>query len=318
MQRDRISTEAQKASRQRQIEENRSLTVNSNSKTNKQEYQSSPSTLLDDLSTSIDTDILLTDSTYLLPPQPQQILLSPEDLQRVENVSLFYQKRIEFAARDGLPWDPSVHANTFLQVLNRQSVSAIRLLSFFKQIPEFNQLNSDDKVTLVKSNLITILGIYCALSYNTETGQIIESTSDVPVNMQFFPILHGYKMCMRSGKIFRSFLQLGKYDRKIIELILIILILTKGISVPNHYEKQILNDEMSVYRAQTCYIELLWKYIQVTHGYEKAVNLFSQLIGDVISWQMIHQEMRNDVFRTLSPDDINGLVPVLRSLMHIL
>ncbi|CAF4832622.1 unnamed protein product, partial [Rotaria sp. Silwood2] len=80
----------------------------------------------------------------------------------------------------------------------------MRLLSFFKQIPEFIQLNADDKVTLVKYNLTTILGINCALSYNTETGQIIESTSDVPVNMQFFPVLHGYKMCMQSGKIFRS------------------------------------------------------------------------------------------------------------------
>ncbi|CAF3286735.1 unnamed protein product [Rotaria sp. Silwood2] len=193
----------------------------------------------------------------------------------------------------------------------------MRLLSFFKQIPEFIQLNADDKVTLVKYNLTTILGINCALSYNTETGQIIESTSDVPVNMQFFPVLHGYKMCMQSGKIFRSFLHIAKYDRKIIELTLIILILTKGFSIINHLDEQIFNDEMSVYRAQNFYIELLWKYMETTHGYKKAIDLFSQLIGNAISWQIIHEEMRNDIMRTLSPEDINELLPIVKSLLRI-
>ncbi|CAF4887240.1 unnamed protein product [Rotaria sp. Silwood1] len=317
MQRDRLSTDEQKASKHRQIEENRSLALNSNSQTNEQDFQLSSSTFLDDLFTSIDTNILLTDFTYLLSPQPQQTLLSPEDLQRVETISVFYQKRIEFAARDGLPWDPSVHANTFLQVLNSQSVAVMRLLSFFKQIPEFIQLNVDDKVTLVKYNLTTILGINCALSYNTETGQIIESTSDVPVNMQFFPVLHGYKMCMQSGKIFRSFLHIAKYDRKIIELILIILILTKSFSIINHSDEQIFNDEMSIYRAQNYYTELLWKYMETTHGYKKAIDLFSQLIGHAISWQIIHEEMRNDIMRTLSPEDINELLPIVKSLLRI-
>ncbi|CAF4736736.1 unnamed protein product [Rotaria sp. Silwood1] len=313
----RKDSDEQKASKHRQIEENRSLALNSNSQTNEQDFQLSSSTFLDDLFTSIDTNILLTDFTYLLSPQPQQTLLSPEDLQRVETISVFYQKRIEFAARDGLPWDPSVHANTFLQVLNSQSVAVMRLLSFFKQIPEFIQLNVDDKVTLVKYNLTTILGINCALSYNTETGQIIESTSDVPVNMQFFPVLHGYKMCMQSGKIFRSFLHIAKYDRKIIELILIILILTKGFSIINHSDEQIFNDEMSIYRAQNYYTELLWKYMETTHGYKKAIDLFSQLIGHAISWQIIHEEMRNDIMRTLSPEDINELLPIVKSLLRI-
>ncbi|CAF4155987.1 unnamed protein product, partial [Rotaria magnacalcarata] len=109
-----------------------------------------------------ETDILLTDFTDLLSSQPQQTLLSPEDLQRVETISCSYQNRIELAARNGLPWDPSMHAQTFLDVLNSHSVSVMRLLSFFKQIPEFNQLNVDDKVTLIKYNLLTVLGINSA------------------------------------------------------------------------------------------------------------------------------------------------------------
>ncbi|CAF4215443.1 unnamed protein product, partial [Rotaria sordida] len=60
----------------------------------------------------------------------------------------------ESSARDGLPWDPSMHTRTFLQVLDSHSIPVMRLLSFFKQIPEFSQLNVDDKVTLIKYNLL--------------------------------------------------------------------------------------------------------------------------------------------------------------------
>ena len=221
------------------------------------------------------------------------------------------------AARDGLPWDPSMHARTFLQVLNSHSVSVVRLLSFFKQIPEFNQLNVDDKVNLIKYNLITVLGITGALSYNTDTHQMIETDSDVPSNLQFFQILHGYNTCRKSRKIFGSFLHIAKYDRKIIELTAITLVLTKGFSIVSDHGEQILNDPMSVYCAQNYYTELVWKYMETTHGYKKAVDLFSELIVHVISWQLIHEEMRNNILRTLSPEDIDELVPIMKSVLRI-
>ncbi|CAF3828385.1 unnamed protein product [Rotaria sp. Silwood1] len=313
---DRLLTNEQKAAKRGRLEENRNLTLNSNSKTNNEQFQLSSSTSSDNLLTSIDTNILLTDFTNLLSSQPQQILLSWEDLQRIETISLFYQNRIEFAARNGLPWNPSMHARTFLQVINSYSVSAMRLLSFLKQIPEFNQLNVDDKVTLIKYNLPKILGINYALSYNIETNQLIESDSDVPLNTQFFPILHDYNTRTQIKKIFASFLHIIKYDRKIIELTVIILILTKGFSITSNHDEPILNDKMSAYRAQNYYTELLWKYMETRHGYEKAIKLFSELIVHVISWQTVHEEIENDIMRTLSPKDINELVPIMKSIMR--
>ncbi|CAF3782691.1 unnamed protein product [Rotaria socialis] len=264
-----------------------------------------------------ETDILLTDFTDLLSIQPQQTLLSPEDLQRVETISRFYQNRIELAARNGLPWDPSMHAQTFLDVLNSHSVSVMRLLSFFKQIPEFNQLNVDDKVTLIKYNLLTVLGINSALSYNIETKQLIESESDLPSNVQYFRVLHGYNISMQTTKIFGAFLNIAKQDRKIIELTVIILILTKGFSVISDHDEPLLNDIMSAHHVQNDYTELLWKYMETTHGYKKTVDLFSELIRHVISWQVVYEQMRNNILRTLSPEDIGELVPIMKSTLRI-
>ncbi len=50
---------------------------------------------------------------------------------------------------------------------------------------------------------------------------------------------------------------------------------------------------------------------------KKTIDLFSQLISDVISWQIVHKEMRNDILRTLSPEDINELVSILKSLLRV-
>jgi hypothetical protein len=64
----------------------------------------------------------------------------------------------------------------------------------FKQIPEFHQLNLDDKVTSIKYNLTIVLYLNRALSYNIETGQITETDSDAPFDTQFFQLIHGYNI----------------------------------------------------------------------------------------------------------------------------
>jgi hypothetical protein len=220
------------------------------------------------------------------------------------------------ATRDGLPWNPSTQTDTFLQILNSYSVSILRLLSFFKQIPEFNQLNVDDKVTLIKCNLIAVHGINSALSFNTKTNQIMETDSDMPRNTQLFQLVFGYNICIQLQKIFGSFLRIANYDQKIIQLLLIALILTKGFSIADSHEP-ILSDTMAVYRAQNYYIELLWKYMEATHGSEVAVRLFSELIINATSWQTIQEDLRNYILRTLSPKDIDELLPIIKAVWRL-
>jgi hypothetical protein len=286
----------------------------------------------------MNTDILLLpDFVDLLSPtlpQPQQSLLSSEDIQRIENISLLYKKRIELgeyfdysllfsfhsvyilAARDELPWDPSMHTVTFLETLNSRSVSIMRLLSFFKQIPEFNQLNVDDKVTLVKHNLLIVVGINSTLLHNKETGEIVETDTDIPWNTQFSQTLYGYNIFRQVKKIIGSFLEIAKYDESIIQLILIIVILTNSFSTNDGYES-ILNDGMAVYRAQNYYTELLWKYMETMYGLDKTIQLFSQIVIRIVSWQTIQDEVRNNLVRVLSPEDINELLPIIKSVFRI-
>ena len=193
----------------------------------------------------------------------------------------------------------------------------MRLLTFFRQIPEFDQLNVDDKVTLIKFNLLPLLCIDCTLSYRSETKQILETDSDLPWDAAIVEEVYGYDGFVQMKKTFQSFVRIAKYDRSIIQLALIILILTKGFSTSGVEPEPILNDGMTVSRAQNYYTELLWKYIETVHGPDKAVDMCSQLMTHFIAWQRHHQKLRDNVEKNLVSTDIHELLPLIKSLFHI-
>jgi hypothetical protein len=225
---------------------------------------------------------------------------------------LFY-----LAARDGLPWNPSIHADTVLQQLNARSVSAMRLLSFFKQIPEFNQLNVQDKFTLIKYNLMPLVILNCTLAYNTGTNTFMETETDAPLNSSIMIEYHGQEVYMRIKKIFESFARIAQYDQRIIQLALIILVLTKGFSVNNSSNEPTLNDGIAVYSAQNYYTELLWKYLETIHGCGKAVHIFNELVAHFISWQTLQGEIHSNLRNVLTPTEMNELLPIMKSLLQI-
>ncbi|CAF1587885.1 unnamed protein product [Adineta ricciae] len=258
----------------------------------------------------------LTDFSDLLPQTPNT-LMSIEDLQRVETIQNSYEKRIELAARDGLPWNPSEHATTFLQQLNSRSVPAMRLLTFFRQIPEFNELNVDDKVTLIKYNLMPLILLNSSLSFNVETHQILEADSDVPLDPKAFHKMHGTEVFLQVKKIFTSFLQIAQCDQRIIQLTLIVLLLTKGFCTYTGTEEPVLNDGMAVFRAQNYYIELLWRYMETTHGTAKSIRMFNDLIVHFQVWQRVEGQLRNNARKLLGPDETDEILPIMKSLLHI-
>jgi hypothetical protein len=209
-----------------------------------------------------------------------------------------------------------MYTMTFLQQLNSHSVPLIRLLTFFKHIPEFNDLNVDDKVTLIKFNLLPLLCINCTLSYKTETDEIVETDSDMPWNPSSIQTVYGMDGYYEMKKTFDRFLHIAKYDQRIIQLALITFILTKGFA-PGADNEPILSDCLAVYRAQNYYTELLWKYMEAIHGSELAIQIFSKLIAHFMTWQALQVKLRHIIEQNLLSADINDLLPFMKSVLHI-
>jgi hypothetical protein len=204
---------------------------------------------------------------------------------------------------------------TFLQKINSHSVPLIRLLTFFKQIPEFDQLNVDDRVTLIKFNLLPLLCINSTLSYNAETDQLVEAEFDVPFDASVLQSIYGNDGYLRLRSIFDKFLHIAKYDQKIIQLALIAFILTKGFS-PAAEKEPILTDASAVYRAQNYYVELLWKYLETVHGALLGIQILNKLIAHFMAWQTLQVQIRNRIEPILLSTDTNELLPFMRAVLN--
>ncbi|CAF1068145.1 unnamed protein product [Adineta steineri] len=161
--------------------------------------------------------------------QIQRAILNSDDLQRIEMVQTAFEKRIELA-RDNLLWNPTVHSTNLLEFLNSRSVPAMRLVAFFKQIPEFTQLNSEDKFILTKYNLMPLLVPSFALSFKKDTKQVIETNTDIPWDESAFQQAIGTNYLLQIKPIFAPLVEIVQYDQKIMQLFLIVLFLSKGLS----------------------------------------------------------------------------------------
>ncbi len=208
-----------------------------------------------------------------------------------------------------------MYPSTLLQDINARSVSALRLVSFFKQIPEFNQLNAQDRFTLIKNNLMAVLVLNSTLSYNMEADAIMETDSDAPWNSSIIAKVHGDEIYRRVKKVFDSFARIAQYDQRIIQLALVVLILTKGFSTTGSASEPILDDSLGVYRAQNYYTELLWKYLQTVHGNGKAIHIFKELVAHFICWQTLQEYLLRSLPNVLTATEMNELLPIMKSLL---
>ena len=157
----------------------------------------------------------------------------------------------------------------------------------------------------------------CTLSYNKETNSIVEDHRDAPWDDNMFRKIHGEQAYESVKKIFESFVRLADHDQRIIQLALVIFILTKGFSSIDDRKEPILNDGIAVYRAQNYYTELLWKYLESTHGPGKATEIFHQLIGYFMNWQALRENFHQDLLNALSPTEMNELLPIMKSLLNV-
>ncbi|CAF3767121.1 unnamed protein product [Rotaria socialis] len=315
MKRDRLLRAEEKIACRHKIQQNTSSIVQSN---HDQTAQWRPSIYTNHQYKSSGTNRT---STQCLPPHPSfssnGIMLTSADLQRIEEIEIAFEQRIEIAVYDTSQLNSRVDVTTFSHHLNSYSIPAMRLLTFFKQIPEFNELHVDDKLILTKYNLLSVFILHSALLFAIDTKQIRESEHDVPWNLSLLRTIHGEEIYSEMRKIFSSLVHIRQYDCKIIQLVLIVLFLTKGISTDDGVRESILRNHMALSRAQNYYIELLWKYMVTMHGLQRAVRIFNVVVARFLAWQKLRDKLQDNIKHHLSKIDRNELLPLMKSLLHI-
>ena len=147
MRKEWILTEEEKQSKKLRIEENRRLRMNTID-------PSSPSSTATPAETKSDLDL----HTVVLDKNPLG-LIKPTSSSIADNDVI---NDVIRAFNDGFKFDPMSYGWSYplakkltaiCQILNTKNTTALRLISFYKRLAEFDALHDYDKVNLIKNNL---------------------------------------------------------------------------------------------------------------------------------------------------------------------
>jgi len=249
---------------------------------------------------------------------PLSVGLSIEDWSDIESIRSIYLSIFENLNECNRSFDISDRKSALVYWSKFSSERALKLINFFQQIDEFENLNGDDKFTLIKYNLLPLFLIQKCLDYNTITGKFNGRNNEDPTKRrQFFSLCYGNSGIRETYRdLMRSFSIITEQDSTLINLILIILLFSKGLSM--NEDEPILNDVLTVNQAQSYYTRLTWNYLIYKYGEKKTFVLFTQLMWQIKRIQSFTKHFR-DFFRIeiQSPDILERFAPIMQAVLNI-
>ncbi|CAF4697222.1 unnamed protein product [Rotaria sp. Silwood2] len=223
--------------------------------------------------------------------------------------------------------------NDFVDVLNEPAhISALRMITLFKLTPEFNvgfyfllfffvfdafssihfqSLHEDDRLTLVKHNLIAILVLHFTICTDMTTGIFHEPNT--PNDFCY----HASEIRNYSDAIYYKTIdfidelqKLCSHDHLIMKLLILIIIFSKGAD----YIEPILVESEKVFYAQNVYVDLLWNYLNVRFGCDQTPYIFSRLIFCCMKSHSLARETKE----TITKKDVQNkkFAPLMQSILQ--
>jgi len=125
---------------------------------------------------------------------------------------------------------------------------------------------------------------------------------------------HGDDIHLRCTLIMRSLQSIVQIDRHIMQLALVIMLFSKGLSSIINTTEPLLNNYQQVFQAQNFYVEQLWIFIEKYYGPTRTVFIFSTLISNCLLIQTLLRDIQQDIHEKLDPCQVP---PIMRTLMHL-
>ena len=196
---------------------------------------------------------------------------------------------------------------------------ALRFINFFRQIEQFERLNVDDRLVLIKYNIFPLVMTLKCFHYNPASDCCSPGTNDEAMKHRQFFLLCNQPMSLRDALVnmVLSLVEVTKQDPILISLLLIILIFSRGLSLSEN--EPVLNDYLSVYQAQSFYTKILWNYLLNQTNETQAIQRWTQLITMIFRIQSVAEQIRQFIHRlclntTTAADKI---APIMQSVLHI-
>ncbi|CAF1228337.1 unnamed protein product [Adineta ricciae] len=296
MRREFVLSKEKGIERQKQLEENRCLTAR-----NALQLSSNG----EDATNRVD-ELLMSNNDDLLSNETSEMVfdtLSVDDWLTMQSVRASFTSYLHL---------PGVECSDYFDLSNRGSALvswsqfaskvAARLISFFRQIEDFENLHPDDRFVLIKP-----INDCCAFN----------GCNRAEKHAEFF------RLCGESSSIRHelitiviSLVHLTDQDPIFISLLLISLLFSRGLSMSE--DEPTLQSPMNVNQVQLRYTGLLWKYLANKHGEQKAQKQFIDLLRIIFQLQMLAKRMRNILHTQLTiSNTVDKIAPLMQAVLHI-
>ncbi|CAF1087354.1 unnamed protein product [Adineta ricciae] len=201
--------------------------------------------------------------------------------------------------------------NDVTDVVNEPAqISTVRMITFFKLTPEFNSLHEDDRLSLVKYNLLPILYLHVCMCIDMETEIFCEpnTTNDF--------CYHASELRRYSDEIYHVTMALVKEvqdiccnDHLIIKLVMLLMIFSKG----SDSNEPVWHETQKIFQSQNMFVDLLWKYLDVRFGNDMVPIIYSRLIFASMKGQILARKTKE----AIAKQEINNdqLAPLMQSVL---
>jgi hypothetical protein len=239
------------------------------------------------------------------------------DWSKIHQIQAAYSEAMAYNQVVGVPPYPASHAiNSTIDLIQVPTyLSSIRLITYFKKTPEFETCDFEDRVTLVKHNLVAVVFMHIVLIYDPIADTYHEHNTQDPIfqGKDWTKIL-GVEFYHDLTAIAMDLIEILEYDRVIVKLLLIIILYVKGFCGYDIPHEPSLNTPLMVFNTQNVYVEILYKYCLHQYGLTRTINLFSQLINQLLAIQRLGVHLKDLVHSNI---DASQLSPLMQSVLQL-
>ena len=214
--------------------------------------------------------------------------------------------------------------SAFMTTIDLQNFTAVKLINFLREIPEFENLDETDRLILVKYNLTLLFLLHHSLTFDPTREICYEpkATTDVvsPSEEAFaqhckslFILCYGYEFHRTVTSIFHILIGIINKDPTITQLLMIIMLFSKGLAADDDQEP-VLNNEQSVFNAQSKYTDLLFRYLMQQSSFEVVVTKMTRITEQLLKIQKISRDFQHYIKSKIDSTNIN---PLMKSLFHL-
>ena len=221
--------------------------------------------------------------------------------------------------------DDNISISTSMyKLINAEHLSTMNFIKFVQSISEFELLNEQDRLTLVKFNLYFSIVIHDPLIFDPNTelwysnhDKINSTSASEKILAQRFKNLYticfGHELTQECIAVNHALIKLTNNDPMIIQLLMIIVIFLKGLSLDEN-PSSILIDTKTVLHIQLKYIDLLIRYLLQRISFENCVIKMLHVVEQILKLQKLSQKFLSQ-FKTKF--DLSNVHPLTKTFLHL-